>query len=421
MNLKDFATELTAANRFVKACFGGFAGAGKSKTASDFVIGAYKDLGCTKPVLIIDNEKGSRFLIPKFRAAGIPVMVKDTTNVADVNAAIDFLRSGDIDFLFIDTLTKVYYQYVRDYKTKNKRTFMELSDWGKILPAWQEEFSDRFVAAQGSIIFTGRGGFSYEKEEDTVDEVTGRKKKGQFVKSGVKMKLAGETPFEPDLNIWMELEQEVGSDGLTVWREAQIMKDRSGLIDGKTFKNPTYEHFQPVIRYLMDVPVGPVAGQSSNANVAPSENWDAENRRQQRAILLEKIQAQFSKHQVSGQTKEGRAKIVNMLEKHFKTMAWKELEVTPLETLQQGFAAFEAEMNPPAPTPDPTLAIGVITDPQKRRLEALIGEYGLNRESVKDYCRKAYQKEHFADLTPSEYTDLEETLKDMKDAAATPA
>lgn len=344
MKLNDFASDLVAANRFIKAGWGGFAGAGKSRTATEFVIGAYKDLGYTKPVLIIDNEKGSRFLIPLFKQAGIPAIVKDTTNIADVNTALDFLKAGEVEFLFIDSLTKVWYQYVRDYREKNRRAFMELSDWGKILPAWQEAFSDKFVSAQGSIVFTGRGGFSYEKEEDTVDE-NGKKKKGQFVKSGVKMKLAGETPFEPDLNIWMELEQDVSSDGaLHIWREAQVMKDRSGLIDGKTFVNPTYKDFRPVVAYLLDVPVGPVHGQSSDANLAPSENWDAENRRQQREIILEKIKAVFVKHGVSMQSVDGKALVVKMLEKHFSTMAWKELEVTPLSRLQEGFDPFQQEM-----------------------------------------------------------------------------
>src|ERR1700758_1517082 len=220
MKLEEFSSPLVASNRFIKASFGGFAGGGKSRTASEFVLGSYKDMGYTKPILIIDNEKGSRFLIPFFRKAGVKAYVKDTVHLSDVLSAIDMLRTGEIEYIFIDTLTKVWYQYVRDYKYKNKRTFMELQDWGKILPAWQEEFSDRFVGAHGSIVFTGRGGHSYEKEEDHVDD-TGRVKKGQFVKSGVKMKLAGETPFEPDLNVWMEQQQEVSSSGIKVWREAQ--------------------------------------------------------------------------------------------------------------------------------------------------------------------------------------------------------
>ena len=41
-----------------------------------------------------------------------------------------------------------------------------INDWGKILPAWQEEFSDRFVEVEGNIVFTGRGGYEYDLEEN---------------------------------------------------------------------------------------------------------------------------------------------------------------------------------------------------------------------------------------------------------------
>ena len=113
MKLTDFASPLVAGNSFVKASFGGFAGSGKTRTASEFIVGAYKDLGCSKPVLIIDNEKGSRFLVPFFAKANVPAMVKETVHLADILSAFDFLKAGEIDFLFIDTLTKVWYQYVR--------------------------------------------------------------------------------------------------------------------------------------------------------------------------------------------------------------------------------------------------------------------------------------------------------------------
>ena len=334
MKLSDFATELVAGNNFVKAAFGGMAGAGKSRTASEFVIGAYKDLGYSKPVLVIDNEKGSRFLIPQFRRAGIQAMLKDTTNLDDVSTAFDLLADGQIEFLFIDSLTKVYYRYTRDYLTKNRKQFMELNDWGKLLPKWQEAFSDRFVAAQGSIVFTGRGGFSYDKEEDEKDE-TGRViKKGSFVKSGVKIKLAGETPFEPDLNVWMEQHQDLNGDP-PVWREAQIMKDRSGLIDGKHFTNPTYEQaFQPFVRFLLEVPKGPVAGESSTLNVSPGENYESQARRTQKDIALEEIEAEMVKL-YPGQAVADKTAKANLLEELFKTRSWKAVQLLSLEVLRE--------------------------------------------------------------------------------------
>lgn len=336
MKLSDFATDLVAKNRFVKAAFAGFAGSGKSRTATEFVIGSYRDLELTRPVLILDNEEGARFLRPAFARAGIPVALKSTTSLADVLIAINMLRDGETDYLFIDSLTKVWYRYVREYLEKNRKVFMQLDDWGKILPKWQETFSDVFVAAQGSIAFTGRGGFEYEKEDDTYDESTGRTKKGSYVKSGVKMKMAGETPFEPDLNIWMEREQQIEADGsITVWREAQVMKDRSGLVDGKIFKNPTYEDFRPFIRFMCEMPVGAVAGESSSRNLAPGENYDNYNRRTEKQIALEEIQEEIVKL-YPGQTSGDKRGKADLVEKLFGTRSWTAVENLSLEKLQTG-------------------------------------------------------------------------------------
>jgi hypothetical protein len=330
MKLNEFATEMASKGNFIKASFGGFAGSGKTRTASEFIVGVYKDWKLKKPILIIDNEKGSRFLKPFF-AKNLPttkVLVKDTRRLADVIEAMQLLQANEIDILFIDSLSKVWYQYVKDYKQKNKLTFMTLQDWGKLIPAWQEEFSDRFVSIDGSIIFTGRGGFTYEKEEDEKDEQGQVKKKGQFVKSGVKMKVAGETPFETDLNVWMEQVQEILKDQkIKVVRECQVLKDRSDTIDGKVFTNPTYKNFQPVIKFLNGIPIGEIAGETKTTNLAPAENWESQNRNQRRTIEMEKITALFDMYGYSGALpKEQRSIKALLIEKIFGTTSITEIE-----------------------------------------------------------------------------------------------
>ena len=82
LTLQNFAGSLVAKNTFIKASFGGFQGSGKTRTATDFIIGAYKDMKCSKPILCLDNEKGSRFLIPIFKKAGIEALVKDTVSLS---------------------------------------------------------------------------------------------------------------------------------------------------------------------------------------------------------------------------------------------------------------------------------------------------------------------------------------------------
>jgi hypothetical protein len=220
---------------------------------------------------------------------------------------------------------------VRDYKNANRRNFMTLQDWGKILPSWQEQFADVFVNTTGNIVFTGRGGYTYDMEEN---EDT---KKKEFVKSGVKMKMAGETPFEPDLNIWMEIAQEIGNDGRPkIWREGLVMKDRSGLIDGKTFVNPTFKDFEPVISYLIGVEKGPVAKTSDSSNLAPSEDYASQNRRDQKEIELEKIKAVMLKNNIAASSKEDKQMLIAIMEKFFNTISWAEVEKTSVDILKVG-------------------------------------------------------------------------------------
>ena len=330
--LQEFATKLKAKDHFIKASFGGFAGTGKTRTASEFIAGVYQDLKIKKPLLIVDNEKGSRFLVKFFEDKNIETYVKETVQLSDVIGSFRLLNEGEIGFLFIDSLSKVWYQYVRDYKELNgKKTFMTLQDWGKILPAWQEMFSDQFVNLDGNCVFTGRGGYTYDME---VNEET---KKKEFNKSGVKMKLAGETPFEPDINVWMEMEQEMKDGKPIVWREAQIMKDRSGLIDGMTFKNPTYKDFQPVVKYLMQIPTGEVAGSTSNNNLAPSENFEYLNRKQEKEKLLDEIKGIFDLHGFGGnlgkELKQMKAMIIN---KVFDTTSMERIQDMDNKILTEG-------------------------------------------------------------------------------------
>src|SRR5690349_10527778 len=110
MNLKQFATQMPSNGNFVKASFGGFAGSGKTRTGAEFLVGAYKDLDYKKPILLIDNEHGSRFLIPYFKKElkNVEVYVKNTTNLADVISAMQLLKDGEISALFIDSLSKVW-------------------------------------------------------------------------------------------------------------------------------------------------------------------------------------------------------------------------------------------------------------------------------------------------------------------------
>lgn len=345
MELKDFANELVAANNFIKASFGGFAGTGKTRTATEFIIGCYDlmKIDKSKPLLFIDNEKGSRFLIPLFKKKlpDITVLIKETNQLDDVLNAFIYLEEGKLSFLFIDSLTKVWYKYIDQYKLgiSKQKKFMTMRDWANVLPEWQKVFADRFVQIEGNCVFTGRGGHKYEMQE--IEDEKGQKKK-EFVQTGVKMKLAGETSFEPDLNVWMDQVQELDESGKikNVYRDAFVMKDRANLIDGKIFRNPTFEDFKPVIEYLLNVPVGKVAKESSEKSHAPTEDTSYTKERENIEIELENIKNCFILQQMGTSAKEKKWK-VQIMEKFFNTGSWEQLKKMTYQHLRSGRIALE--------------------------------------------------------------------------------
>jgi len=60
----------------------------------------------------------------------------------------------------------------------------------------------------------------------------------------------------------------------------------------------------------------------------------------------------------------------------------------------------------------------VITDAQKKRLEARIGELKLNRDGVKEWMVENLKKEHLSELTKDEYDTLDSKLDSMQPKAA---
>jgi hypothetical protein len=175
--------------------------------------------------------------------------VREAKSLADLKRTMDFMRSGISDILLIDSISHVWEGVLAAYAESKRRTRLEFQDWGIIKPTWKREFSDPFVNDEYHAIFTGRAGYEYGNEKN---EETGKR---EVYKSGIKMKVEGETAYEPDMLVLLERFEEVLGDTKKVWREATIIKDRSTLLDGMTFKNPGYADFAPAIEALLDSPI----------------------------------------------------------------------------------------------------------------------------------------------------------------------
>lgn len=334
----DFFVPLENTKPYFKAAFEGFAGTGKTFTAAQVVIGLHRRIQSTKPIVLFDTEKAAKFLLPFFREAGIKTLHKQSRSLADLAETMRRCGDGISDILFVDSLTHVWENFLDAYKQRKAEqkkkpitsVRLDISDWGVVKPLWKKEFSEPFVFGKFHAVITGRAGYEYEDRED---EETGKSK---IVKTGIKMKVEGETAYEPDILVLMDRFEEVLEDkrNKKVWREATVLKDRSTLIDGKTFEQPTYEDFAPVVeRILLDAAEDRGVPERSAGGLIKDDN--TREYAQRREQELEEIQGTM----VSawpGQTAMEKKSKSDALAYAFDTRSWEKISTMAPSELSAG-------------------------------------------------------------------------------------
>ena len=316
---------------YFKAALEGFAGSGKTYTAAQVAIGLYKRVGSKKPVIIFDTEKAAKFLKPMFAAEGIEVLVRESRSLADLRETMSRARQGLTDLLIIDSISHVWEDFLKAYAEKVRRTRLEFQDWGIIKPTWKNEFSDPFVSDPYHIIMTGRAGYEYENE---INKETGKR---EIYKSGVKMKVEGETAYEPDLLVLMERMQEMeGGSIKKVIRQATIIKDRSTVIDGQTFENPTYKEFAPAVEVMLEAPAPMETAAERDAGTLFRTEEEKYEWKQQKKRWLEEIE-NYLVSVWPGQAAEQKKLKIDAIYYAFNTMSWTVVESLRPEELEAGF------------------------------------------------------------------------------------
>lgn len=314
---------------FLKAAFEGFAGDGKSWTATQVAIGVHKLIQSTKPIAIFDTEKAFKALKPQFDKAGIEAVVNDENrSLQALYEAIQWCEAGNADILIIDSITHVYEAFIQAYMKSKNRTRLQFDDWGTIKPMWKEKFSTPFVQANVHIIFTGRAGYEYTDEKN---EETGKR---EIFKSGIKMKAENETAFEPDILVLMEKVMDILTDKKKIHREATILKDRTGTIDGQTFENPTFENFYPAIKQLLDGTLRTYAGTDIPDTF---DDWEQRFSRQnrERDKIISEIEGAFNLMKL-GTSKDDKGLKTAILKKVFNVLSVEKLSDVRIEGLKIG-------------------------------------------------------------------------------------
>lgn len=348
---------------YLKAGLQGFAGSGKTFTATTMAIGLRKFMELKGPIAFFDTEGGSQYVAAKvLKETGVELVGVRSHAFVDLIATVRDAEKEGASVLLVDSVTHVWEELKNSHlqrvnenlKRRNRpaRYSLEFQDYGPLKLKWAE-WTSAFLNSRLHIIFCGRAGFSYDHE---TNEDTGKK---ELIKTGTKMKVENEFGYEPSLLIEMEgIKAAKGKKGATIHR-ATILKDRFDKINGQEFDNPTFETFLPHIAQLKPGAHAPIDTAIKTEALIDEEGNDDRRRRE---IMCEEIQGEITDMYPGMTAPEKKAK-ADLVFETFNTRSWTAVEGMSLERLREGLARIR-QKRAPQTVPDPEFAAAFAPAPE---------------------------------------------------------
>lgn len=340
---------------FLKAGILGFAGSGKTFTATQLAVGARKALNLTGPIGYFDTENGTPFVQGYVRAAtGQPLVGVKSRSLGDLKLTVKECIASGVSVLIVDSITHVWREVCDTYLArlnesrvldrKPKLDRLDFQHWSAIKgPDMWAGWTDLFLNAPLHIIVCGRAGYEYDFQDR--DDGSGKK---DLIKTGIKMKVEGEFGFEPSIVVEMSADQVMeGGNVVDVVHTALVLKDRtmdpavSLTGRSKEFRRTdpdtaVFDFFAPHVTSLRPSGHQPVDTSRRTEMQTPESMaaWDREKRARTSAIeeadgLLEA--AGFAG--TSGEAKSMRAKLALEC---FGITSRTKMESTPSAALREG-------------------------------------------------------------------------------------
>lgn len=331
--------EMENTQAFLKAGLLGFAGSGKSTTATNIAGGLVLHMRkkemelANKPVYFLDTECGADWIKPLLETQDIKLNVWKTRAFKDLLTAID-MSEKESSVLIIDSLTHFWTELTETYMKRKNRNYLAFNDWSFLKAEWRK-FTDKYINSNLHIILCGRAGYEYDYFE-TDELMKNGKQKMELAKTGIKMKAENETGYEASLLILMERHQKLenGSIGKQ-YRTATILKDRSRAIDGRTFENPTFKDFLPHIGFLnLGGNHQGVDLDRDSSELIDNKKDNVSHDRRQKDITLDEIKEVLTKYYPSTKAEDKKAK-GDILEEFAGIRSWQRLETFDLYQVKE--------------------------------------------------------------------------------------
>jgi len=324
----------TNGSAYLKCGIMGFNGSGKTFTATDIAIGIAKKMNI-KQIAFFDTEKGSDFMIPICKAAGIDLLVHKGRAFIDLIEVMKEAEKAGIP-LIIDSITHTWRDLCDSYQAKAKKKSLTMYDWGILKGQWKQ-YTDLYINSKCHILMLGRAGYDYETVQN---EDTG---KNEMIKSGTKMKVEGETGFEPDL--LMEMERFFDKDQNLINR-CWIVKDRTNTLNGRHFDRPKFKDFEPFFKYLnLGGEHQGINTDRNSENAFDNPDWSYQERTKRKEIALENIQEALLLAGLDGRSAEVAKKRTEIMISVFGTSAKTAIENMTNDELDFGLKALRKALN----------------------------------------------------------------------------
>lgn len=186
-------------------------------------------------VAYVDTERGTDFYCKAVPARNVHPDAFDfdamyTRSVTEVLSAVRGLKQDEHSVVVIDSITHIWEACIASYTGRTtKANTIPMQAWGRIKKPYKE-LMGLLLSSPMHVFILGRQGTEYSTDEETEE----------LKAVGLKMKAEGETPYEPHILIRMErirAKRTSEVDSVIAYAE----KDRTGVLAGRSFVNPTFD------------------------------------------------------------------------------------------------------------------------------------------------------------------------------------
>ena len=208
---------------------------GSGKTFTSLLLAEGLAAISKKRIAYVDTEHGTDFYckaVPT-RAVHPEAFEFDavyTRSLTEINTAVRELSPDQYGVIIIDSVTHLWEAARAAYngRTTSAGT-IPMQAWGKIKKPYKDLIAF-LLSSPMHVIMCGRQGTEYATDEETEE----------LKAVGLKMKAEGETPYEPHILIRMEaIKPRKSNEVATIIAYAE--KDRTGVLSGRSFANPTFD------------------------------------------------------------------------------------------------------------------------------------------------------------------------------------